>query len=95
MGAYRNTALYQEPHDVGGPTTTLELDHVGTGLHQHRRTAKRLLFGFLVGAKGQVSDHPSRTLGAADTARHALGVVAHIVQGHTDRAVQALAHHAQ
>ncbi len=36
-------ALDQKVHDLGGPAAAFELDHVRTGLHQHRGAAQGLL----------------------------------------------------
>jgi len=57
--------------------------------------AHGLLARLLVAAKGQIAYHPSGALHPAQPARHALGVVAHGVERHADRAAQALADHAE
>jgi hypothetical protein len=95
MGAHRDAALDQKMHGLGGPATAFQLDHVGTGLHQHHGAAQGLFARLVISAKGQVANHPSRALHPAQPAHHAFGVVAHGLQAHTGGAGQTLAHHAQ
>ena len=95
VGAYRNAALHQKVHHLSGPAATLELDHVGTGLHEHTRAADGLLLRFLVAAKRQVANQPSGALRTAQAAGHAFGVVGHVFERDAHGAVAALAHHAQ
>ena len=95
MGAHGYAALDQKMHGLGGPATAFQLDHVGTGLHQHQGAAQGLFARLVVAAKGQVANHPSRALHSAQPAHHAFGVVAHGLQAHTGGAGQTLAHHAQ
>ena len=95
MRTHRNAALHQEMHGVGRPIAAFKFHHVGPGLHQHHGAAQRLFGGLVVGAKGQVANHPSGALDAAQTAHHAFGVVAHGFQTDTRGAVQTLADHAQ
>ena len=79
MCADRNAPLHQKTHHFGGPAPAFELDHVRTGLHQHRSAAQGLFFGFLVAAKRQVANQPGGGLGAVQAACHALGVVTHVI----------------
>lgn len=56
--AHHHAALGEVAHGVGGPAAAFQLHHVGTGLHQGRGAANRLLARFLVAAKRKIADHP-------------------------------------
>ncbi len=73
----------------GGPPSPLEFDHLRSGLDQPNRIAQRRLDRLLIAAERHVGDDP----GTAVAARHALGVVDHLIHGDRQCAGMTLEHH--
>ena len=95
MATHRNAALNQKLYRLSCPATAFEFDHVRARVHQRRSTANGLLFGFLVAAKRQIADQPSRALHPAQAACHTFGVINHDFECDPDGAGQPLADHAK
>jgi hypothetical protein len=88
--AHRNTALGQQTNRFAQPCRALDLDHVRTGLHQHR-TVGEGLFGGGVGHEGKVGEDHCTLIAAFDAGN----VIGHFGSGDWQRTVVALQDHPQ
>jgi hypothetical protein len=91
MSAHRNAAPGEKSYRVGELRAAFELHHLGARRHQLGRAAKRLLRRFLVAAERHVGDEEAALAAARDAAR----VVGHVGEGHRQRGVVSLQHHAE
>ncbi len=88
--AHRDAPLGQQPNRIGQPQRALDLDHVGTGLHQHGAVGHGLFEGG-VGHEWQVGENQCIGVTAFDGGH----MVGHLGGGHRQRAVVTLQHHAE